>query len=67
MLVKNEKLDVEVNAAARFVDNKGTHFLFLWNPARLIPDRAARRGKNHSDDHVADFTFGMSADNKNDT
>jgi len=57
---------VAENPAARLVENEVPEALVLSDPARLLPQRIARRRCDAADDDVADLAFRVAADDVND-
>ena len=62
MLRRDEEIDVTKHAAARLVEDESPQTVIFRNPARLFPDGIARRWLDAVYDDVADFAFGMTAD-----
>ena len=54
------------HAAARFVEHEVAQGFVLGDPARLFPHGGAGRWGDTADDHVADFAFGVAADDVDD-
>jgi hypothetical protein len=53
---------VPENSATRLVENEIAQGLVARDEARLLPQGFARRGRDATDDHVADLAFGMARD-----
>lgn len=62
----NHEIDVPRDAAAWLADQHPSDMVVIaLHRDHLVHHRAARRRKNAAHDNIADFTFGMTADNTN--
>ncbi len=59
---RHEQVDVPEHAAARFVQHQLAQAVVRGNESRLLPDSCPGRRFDTADDDVADFAFGMAAD-----
>jgi hypothetical protein len=56
---------VTEDAATRLIENEVSQRFVFRDPAGLFPDGCPRRRCNATDDNIADFPFGMAADDMN--
>ena len=63
---RHQQVDVPEHAAARLVQDEFAQPLVAGDEARHFPQGLARRRGHPADDHIADFSFGMAADDRYD-
>jgi hypothetical protein len=63
---RHEQIDVPENSTTRLVENEIAQGLVARDEARLLPQGFARRGRDATDDHVADLALGVAGNDVDD-